>query len=287
MVDLCVQYGNSSFAAYAYGFYGLILCGPLKEIESGYRFGKLSLQILDKFNAREIKSKVYALFNIFVRHWKEHIKATIEPLQDGVQSGLDTGDIEYVGYNGLLVCWHPFWVGENLEIVEQRLEQYINLAHKIKQEHFTICLLILKQMVIELVQGTDNKSYLEGDSFNESVMQRMAGNITAIFYSYLAKSILSYFFKDYSQSVKNAQLAQQYEVAVGGTVYLCEYKFYYSLALLAFFLKTTSQTDIKADIEIVEQNQKQLKEWADYAPANNQHKYDLVEAEKARFLGQV
>ncbi|QLE48432.1 GAF domain-containing protein [Nostoc sp. C057] len=287
MVDLCVQYGNSSFAAYAYGFYGLILCGPLKEIESGYRFGKLSLQILDKFNAREIKSKVYALFNIFVRHWKEHIKATIEPLQDGVQSGLDTGDIEYVGYNGLLVCWHPFWVGENLEIVEQRLEQYINLAHKIKQEHFTICLLILKQMVIELVQGTDNNSYLEGDSFNESVMQRMAENITAIFYSYLAKSILSYFFKDYSQSVKNAQLAQQYEVAVGGTVYLCEYKFYYSLALLAFFLKTTSQTDTKAAMEIVEENQKQLKQWADHAPVNNQHKYDLVEAEKARFLGKV
>ncbi|MEH2464601.1 ATP-binding protein [Nostoc sp.] len=91
MVHLCVQYGNSSFAAYAYGFYGLILCGPLKDIESGYRFGKLSLQILEQFNAREIKSKVYALFNIFVRHWKEHIQATIEPLQDGVQSGLDTG----------------------------------------------------------------------------------------------------------------------------------------------------------------------------------------------------
>ncbi|WP_442949292.1 ATP-binding protein [Nostoc sp.] len=148
MVDLCVQYGNSSFAAYAYGFYGLILCGPLKDIESGYRFGKLSLQILDQFNAREIKSKVYALFNIFVKHWKEHIQATIEPLEDGVQSGLDTGDIEYVGYNGLLVCWHPLWAGENLDILEKRLEQYINLASKIQQEDFTVCLLILKQMII-------------------------------------------------------------------------------------------------------------------------------------------
>ncbi|MEH1818455.1 MAG: AAA family ATPase [Nostoc sp.] len=287
MVDLCVQYGNSSFAAYAYGFYGLILCGPLKDIESGYRFGKLSLKILDQFNARQIKSKVYALFNIFVRHWKEHIQATIEPLQDGVQSGLDTGDIEYVGYNGLLVCWHPFWSGENLEIVEQRLEQYINLAHKIQQEHFTICLLILKQMVIELVQGQDNESCLEGDSFNESVMQRMAGNITAIFYAYLAKSILSYFSKDYSQAVKNAQLAQQYEVAASGTVYLPQYKFYYSLSLLAPCLNPTSQTDIKTAIKKVEENQNQLNEWAVHSPINNQHKYELVEAEKARFLGQV
>ena len=287
MVDLCVQYGNSSFAAYAYGFYGLILCGSLKDIESGYRFGKLSLQILDQFNARQIKSKVYALFNIFVRHWKEHLQATIEPLEDGVQSGLETGDIEYVGYNGLLVCWHPFWAGENLEMIEQRLEQYINLSHKIHQEHFITCLLILKQMVIELVEGQDNESYLEGDSFNESVMQRIAGNITAIFYAYLAKSILSYLFKDYVQSIKNAELAQQYEVAASGTVYLPQYKFYYSLALLAFCLNTTSQTEIKSAIEKVEENQKQLKEWADHAPVNNQHKYELVEAEKARFLGQV
>ncbi|MEH2134214.1 MAG: AAA family ATPase [Nostoc sp.] len=287
MVDLCVQYGNSSFAAYAYGFYGLILCGSLKDIESGYRFGKLSLQILDQFNAKQIKSKVYALFNIFVRHWKEHLQATIEPLEDGVQSGLETGDIEYVGYNGLLVCWHPFWAGENLELIEQRLEQYINLSHKIHQEHFITCLLILKQIVIELVQGQDNESYLEGDSFNESVMQRIAGNITAIFYAYLAKSILSYLFKDYAQSIKNAELAQQYEVAASGTVFLPQYKFYYSLALLAFCLNTTSQTEIKSAIEKVEENQKQLKEWADHAPVNNQHKYELVEAEKARFLGQV
>ncbi|BAB73957.1 trifunctional serine/threonine-protein kinase/ATP-binding protein/sensor histidine kinase [Anabaena sp. FACHB-709] len=287
MIDLCLQYGNSSFAAYAYGFYGLILCGPLNNIESGYRFGKLSLQILNQFNAKEIKSKVYALFNIFVRHWKEHIQTTIEPLQEGVQSGLDTGDIEYVGYNGLLVCWHPFWSGENLETVEQRLDKYINLAQRIQQEHFTVCLLILKQLLTELKQGLKNEVYLDGDDFNNSIMQRMAGNITAIFYAYLAKSILSYFFKDYSQAVKNAELAQQYEVAVGGTFYLIEYKFYYSLALLALCLNLTSDADITSALEKVSENQQQLKEWADHAPINNQHKYELVEAEKARVLGQV
>ncbi|HIK08582.1 MAG TPA: AAA family ATPase [Trichormus sp. M33_DOE_039] len=293
MVDLCVQYGNSSFAAYAYGFYGLILCGPLKDIESGYRFGKLSLQILEQFNAKEIKSKVYALFNIFVRHWKEHIQTTVEPLKEGVESGLETGDIEYVGYNGMLACWHPFLAGEKLDIVEQILEQYIKLSHKIQQEHFTFCLLILKQMVVELIQGVENKNYLEGENFNQSIMQRMAGNITAIFYAYLSKSILSYLFRDYVESIKNAQLAQEYEVAVGGTVYLVEYKFYYSLALLAVALDTNSQANInseynlKAVIEQVESNQQQLKTWAEHAPINHQHKYELVAAETARLLGQT
>ena len=166
------------------------------------------------------------------------------------------------------------------EVLKRRGVKF-KFFHVAKQLHF------LKQMVIELVQTQDNTSYLEGESFNESVMQIMAGNITAIFYAYLAKSILSYFFKDYGQSVKNAQLAEQYEVAASGTAYLPQYKFYYSLALLALCLNTTSQTNIKTVMEKVEDNQKQLKEWATHAPVNNQHKYELVEAEKARFLGQA
>ncbi|WP_427157388.1 trifunctional serine/threonine-protein kinase/ATP-binding protein/sensor histidine kinase [Aliinostoc sp. HNIBRCY26] len=293
MVDLCVQYGNSSFAAYAYGFYGLILCGPLQDIESGYRFGKLSLQILDKFNAKEIKAKVYALFNIFVRHWKEHIQTTIEPLREGVESGLETGDIEYVGYNGMLACWHPFLAGEKLEIVEQLLENYIKLSHKIKQDHFSFCLLILKEMIVELMQGVSNKHYLEGESFNQSIMLKMSGNITAIFYAYLSKSILSYLFGDYLNSIKNAQTAQEYEVAVGGTVYLVEYKFYYSLALLAIYLEPNLPADIKSEynlqsvIEKVDLNQQQLAFWANHAPVNHQHKYELVAAERARVLGET
>ncbi|NDJ24662.1 AAA family ATPase [Nostoc sp. B(2019)] len=294
MVNLCVQYGNSSFAAYSYGCYGLILCGPLKDIESGYRFGKLSLKLLEQFDAKELKAKVYGLFNIFIRHWKEHIQETIEPLQEGVQSGLETGDTEYVGYNVTAVCTHRFFAGENLEYIEKKQVQYISLANKIKHDYFTFSLYIWRELVLEMIQGVKDESYLNGESFNElTMMPKLADNITAIFYVYWAKTILCYFFRNYVQSVENAQLAKPYEAAVTGSVHTAQYNFYYSLARLALYLhrysQEASQNDnaLRETIEIVEANQKQLQEWAFHAPVNNQHKYDLVEAEKAQVLGQT
>ncbi|RCJ37022.1 serine/threonine protein kinase [Nostoc minutum NIES-26] len=293
MVNLCVQYGNSSFAAYAYSFYGLILCGPLQDIESGYRFGKLSLKLLEQFDARELKAKVYGLFNIFVRHWKEHIQETIDPLQEGVQSGLETGDIEYVGYNGTVVCTHLFFAGENLANIEQKQAQYLSLANKIKQDYFTFSLQIWRELILQLITGIKNHFYLKGESFDELIMMpKLAGNITVIFYVYWAKTILYYFLKNYGQSVENAQLAKPYEPAVTGSAHIVQYNFYYSLALIARYLSHTSEVELNREHELrevleqVEVNQQQLQEWVFHASVNNQHKYDLVEAEKARSLGQ-
>ncbi|MBW4685719.1 MAG: AAA family ATPase [Komarekiella atlantica HA4396-MV6] len=293
LVNLCFQYGNSSLASHAYASYGLVLCGYLQDIESGYQFGKLSLKVLDQFNAKELKCKVYGLFNIFICHWKEHIQETIQPLQDGLKLALEVGDMEYAGYNGILACWHSFFAGENLEILDRRIHPYITLAHKIKQYHFIFSIQILKQMILDLTSELKNDFYLEGESFNELMMHKLAGNNTATFFAYLAKTIVYYYFNIYNQSVENAKLAQKYEAAVAGTVHLTQYTFYQSLALLALhqyqFSESTSnnETDFREALEKVEVNQRQLKKWAFHAPVNNQHKYDLVEAEKARVLGQT
>ncbi|WP_193196639.1 ATP-binding sensor histidine kinase [Nostoc sp. MG11] len=293
LVNLCFKYGNSSLASHAYASFGLVLCGYLQDIESGYQFGKLSLKVLDQFDAKELKCKVYGLFNIFICHWKEHIQETIEPLQDGLKLALEVGDMEYAGYNGILACWHSFFAGENLGILERRIHPYITLAHKIKQDHFIFIVRILKQMILDLTSELENNCYLEGESFNELMMQKVAGNNTATFFAYLAKTIVYYYFNIYIQSVENAKLAQKYEAAVAGTVHLAQYTFYQSLALLALhqyqFSESTSnnETDFREALEKVEANQKQLQKWAFHAPVNNQHKYDLVEAEKARVLGQT
>ncbi|MUG91144.1 hypothetical protein F7734_00960 [Scytonema sp. UIC 10036] len=43
---------NSLESAIAYINYGLILCGRLGEIDSGYRFGQLALNLLDKLKIK-------------------------------------------------------------------------------------------------------------------------------------------------------------------------------------------------------------------------------------------
>jgi len=52
-IEEMLKYGNTPEAAFIYATYGLILCSLTGDIESGYRFGKVSLKILERFNALE------------------------------------------------------------------------------------------------------------------------------------------------------------------------------------------------------------------------------------------
>ena len=68
-------------------------------------------------------------------------------------------------------------------------------------------------------------------------------------------------------------------------MYIPIHNFYYSLALLALY-PTASKSEQKKYLKKVASLQKKMKHWAVNCPENYQHKYDLVEAQKARVLGQ-
>jgi signal transduction histidine kinase len=65
-----------------------------------------------------------------------------------------------------------------------------------------------------------------------------------------------------------------------------QHNFYYSLALLAHYPDVDANEQAQYLTEL-EANQQKMKLWASHAPINYQHKYDLIEAEKARVLGNV
>jgi len=57
------------------------------------------------------------------------------------------------------------------------------------------------------------------------------------------------------------------------------------LSFLAYY-HDTEQNDQRKLLQQVDNNQQKMAIWSSHCPANFQHKYDLVEAEKARVLGQ-
>ncbi|MCC5669146.1 AAA family ATPase [Nostoc sp. CHAB 5784] len=288
VVNLCIKYGHSALAAHGYAYYGMLLCGYLENIDAGYHSGQIAWQILEQFQAIELKSKVYAPFYGFTIHWKEHIRETIAPLQEGIQSALEIGDIEYVGYCSVHYCGHIFFKGEQLESVAHQQALYIDLLEKFKLDFPINYIKIWHQMALNLQGLSENKQLLIGDSFNEVAMLpylQTTNNATSLSAAYVAKLILSYLFKDYNQAIDNAKLASEYIVSVMGMMTVGIHNLYYSLALIALYPNVEPKTQHEY-LAIINENQKQMRLWASHAPANYQHKYELVEAEKARVLGQ-
>ena len=288
MVNLSLKDGNSPASSYGYGFYGLILCAGINDVETGYQFGKLSLELVDKLEAKNIKARTYELFHAFIRPWKEHPKYILDALYETVQIGLETGDIEYAAYSAIYCCTFPLLMGESLESVEGRCISQVEMLQKFQYEHTLNYIKIWRQLALNLQDKAAEKTLLTGEDFNEAEMQQYfldTQNNTSLFALHVAKGILLCLLGESKFAVEAFESANQYQE--GGTSFITgANSFYYSLALLAQYSKVSAKKQAKIMLQ-VESHQEKMKLWAFHAPMNYQHKYDLVEAEKARVLGQL
>ncbi|MEG4520836.1 MULTISPECIES: AAA family ATPase [unclassified Microcoleus] len=286
MVTLSLKYGRSPLSAFGYVSYGLILCGVLGDINEGYKFGKLALELSDQIDSREIKAKVYFAFNNFIRHWKEHIRETINSFLEGFQSGLSIGDIEYACYSLGFSTNNRFWIGEHLENVLKIQKQSIKAIEKSQQKILQGHLEIWNKLVLNFLDKSEDVFDREGVNELEKLTCFIKENDTrGITNCYLSKLIYLYFFSNPVRAIENAKSLERYVEGMSGSIEIAQHNFYYSLALLAHYPATT-KTEQKQYLKKVASHQKQMKNWAHHAPMNFQHKYELVEAEKARVLGQ-
>jgi serine phosphatase RsbU (regulator of sigma subunit) len=105
-----------------------------------------------------------------------------------------------------------------------------------------------------------------------------------IFSLYLHKLILSYLFDEYKEALINTIEAEKYVDGATGLFSVPVFYFYDSLARLAIYASLGNEEQ-ELWREKIKNNQVKMKKWADFSPMNFQHKFDLIEAEIARVLG--
>ncbi|MEA5536950.1 AAA family ATPase [Crocosphaera sp. XPORK-15E] len=295
LIQLCLKYGNPPQASVIYSYYGMILCGVMEEIEYGYHFGKLAIQLLEKYNNLQSKPKVFFLYYAYIWCWKNPINNQLiqEKVLEGLQQGINGGHNEYVGFLAQAYCGIKFLGGCQLEEVIQDCEKYIHFVKKLNQEYSSQFLVILKTTVENI---RDINHYCEQDFFllgscqneEDKYIQEYLeqNNQWLLFIYYFGKMVNGYIFKAFFDSLQNSQYAEKYvAVTSGAAIFKAQHNFYFSLSSLAHY----SNCDYNQQKELLKKvkiNQKNMRIWAAHCTANFQHKYDLVEAEKARVLGQ-
>jgi histidine kinase len=286
-VKVSIQYGNSPLSAYSYAFYGSILCALVGDIDAGYRFGKVSLALLEKLDAKEIQVSTSLLVNGIVKHWKELLK---EPLKDFISIynlGLETGEFEYAAYSAFYHCYYSYLMAENLPGVELEMKSYSEAIINLKQQTVFNYNQVYHQAVLNLMGRSLNRHLLMGEAYDERRMIPLhldAKDGTALAHLYFNKLILCYLFKELAQGLENAELTEKYLSSAIGQVVVPIFHFYDSLVRLAMFDAATT-AEQKLILERVTANQAKLEKWAHYAPMNHWHKVYLVEAERLRVQG--
>ena len=287
MVSLSLQFGNAPASSVGYAIHGVVLCGFLGEVETGYAFGQLALSLLDRFNAREFKSIILLFFGGFIQHRQEALLAAIPRLKDGYTAGMETGDFLYAGYNINFYFNTNLYSGVELDTWESELARYSAALAQVKQYSGRVYLDMTQQTVQNLRETRIRPDFLIGSAYDETVMipkHYQDNEFTAIAAAYIYKLLLAYSFSNYTAALDYIAHGQEYLMAVSGLIHVPAFHFYAALTHLALF---STQPEVK-QAEIITQaqaHQTTLHQWAQNAPMNYLHKWYLVEAEKHRVLG--
>ncbi|MEH1901210.1 MAG: ATP-binding protein [Nostoc sp.] len=286
-VDLSMQYGNAAASAFGYAWYGLIECGILGNIQTGYEFGQLALQVLQKFHSKEFKARTFFIVQTFINHWHEPLQDTIAPLTEAYQVGLETGDIEYAAWASYSCSFHGYFMGQELAELEKQMRDYAEVYSHFRQEKPEMYINSFRQAILNLL-GSTNPSYLSGAVYDAQTirpLQEQAGDRTGLCFSYANELILCYLFENYTGASEAAINAITYLDGVTSAAVVPIVYFYQALTQLILY-PTATATEQKQIIKKVTSHQKKLKKWAHHAPMNHQHKFYLVEAERHRILLQ-
>ncbi len=286
-VKLSIQYGNSPTSGLSYAFYGLFLINFLQNVTDAIQFSKLAYQLAAEPNAKNIRSATFLVIGSFLHHRHSPMREILPLLESGYQAGLETGNLEYVGHNGQAFCLNSYWCGQNLTELETQTRAYRQQLLDLNQLTTANYCLVYWETMLFLLGNTDQieLSFEQPQSQAKLVSESLASNdLFRVFIFYLFRAILQFLERDIESATTDIGQARQYVAGGIGSIPEVALYFYDSLIILANI--TQSQTDLQGQQQQIQENQIKLQFWAEQAPMNYLHKWQLVEAERYRVLGQ-
>jgi len=289
-MNLIIRHGNFPTSALCYASFGSLLCGKIGNIKTGFQFGELALDLLQRTNARELSSRVNLLVHGFIFHWKSPLKDTLLPMRQAFASGLETGDLEFAGYSAILYCGFAFYAGleKDLSELQQEVSAFSESLYQLKVMTIFHYLQMVRQAAQNLRDGRSDFRFLQGEYYDEKSMlphHLEARDQNGLFYLYAYKLLVSYLFGEYEQALENAGQAHRYLASVAGLAHVPVFYLLDSLARIAACRKNPAGNTDEL-LSKIDANQQKLKNWARHAPGNCLHKYDLVEAMRHQLLGR-
>jgi PAS domain S-box-containing protein len=271
----------------AYVNYSLWCCQSSQQIHRGYQLAELALDNLDKTDAYT-KNQISIIFHGYINGWKNHLEETLLPLLNGYQLALEMGDVIWAHQAIIIYNLHTFCLGLCLSEWQEKLALHHDFLEASQVRQINIKRQIIQQTVQYLVDDTVEK--FTGNIDLSPVVQKMYKRYrdgSLLGFLYILQLFLCYLFDLPAIAQEQATQAKKYLDTVSNTPLKVMFHFYLALTELAIYdqrhpLSEKEQINFWENLHI---HQTELGHYACYAPMNFQHKWDLLEAEKQRILG--
>ncbi len=149
-IDFCFDRANCLEAAIAYANHACYLYESNQNFDLVGRFAQLSLQIVTELNDPIAKSILANLLKARIGHWREHLKATIDPLEKALQIELNREELLFFERTVFAYCSNLFFLGESLVDLTEKYSSCLQNLQKLDLKECFVYVQISQQLILNL-----------------------------------------------------------------------------------------------------------------------------------------
>jgi PAS domain S-box-containing protein len=289
MVNLSLEHGNDNASCCGYVWLGLIL-GPYSgDYSSAFRFGQLSVDLVDKRGLDAFMARVYLNFGN-VNAWMRDVRSSRTFVERAFEAANKVGDLIYAGH-----CWNNLVTislasGDPLSEVEREARNGLDFARK-SRFGIVVDMITGQLRLVRMLRGLTGEFTSFNDAeFDEVEFERHLEanpNLTlpACFY-WIRKLQAHVWANDYSPALRAAAKAQELLWTTRPFFEHAEYHFYAGLARAAISSAAPAAGGAP-HLEALAAHYRQLEIWARHCPENFADRRALLAAEIARLEDRV
>jgi PAS domain S-box-containing protein len=288
MANLSLEHGNSGASCTAYVDLSLVLGPRFGDYHTGYQFGQLSVDLVDKLGLERFRTRVYETFAAFAVPWLRHIRDGYTFGRRACEAGPKEGDVTFSSYawwtrvTSLLGCGEPL---SEVQLEAERGLAYANEAHfELSIELITAPLRLVRALRgLTPSLGTFNDHEFDETRYELHLQQNPSPHATP---KYWTRKLQALFFAgEFASALAAAARAQSLLGATPPAFDLAEFHFYAALTHAALSV-ASSVDEISRHLDTIVSHHRELTRWAEGCPENFKDRAALVGAEIARLEGR-
>ena len=264
------KYGHAPEHAFAYTAYGIVLAAGLWDFEGAVKYGNLGMMLMDKLGAKDQECRCSYIYNGIISHWVDPIKETIAPLMDGYRIGLETGDLNYAGFNLFFADVHSLYAGIDMSELDRMMAKNNRILIGFNQKYLQTLHSLSWQSIINIMGKGDDPLKVTGKVIDGEAMVPVwisTGNNAALSVYWYVKLTLCYLYNEYSLALEASKKFNKYKESQQGVIINRYAVFGDSVARLFLYQDAGRMKKIEYRIHLAV-NRVKLKRWAESCPAN-------------------
>lgn len=170
LLELSEKEGPFPETAVALVVLGALLCHDNQDFQGGKRAGDLALDLVERYNARDLKGRVNYFYLACIQPWNEPLENRLPLFRRVTDYCLEAGDLPFAGLSIFEMLSQQMLRCKSVPDLERLLEQYEPEIARTGQEDIQQLHSMLRQALYNLKGGGRFKSRLRGDYFDEDEM---------------------------------------------------------------------------------------------------------------------